>query len=59
VCSNGPDNVYGIGSLQENNGHLLNGVLKSTKGWCFEGGTRLPFISRAGREMSDLRCPKN
>jgi len=51
--------VYGIGSLEENNGHLLNGVLKSTKGWCFEGGTRLPFISRAGREVSDLQYPKN
>jgi arylsulfatase A-like enzyme len=25
---------------------LINGVLKGTKGSCFEGGTRLPFIAR-------------
>ncbi|MCX7008679.1 MAG: sulfatase-like hydrolase/transferase, partial [Kiritimatiellaeota bacterium] len=34
------------GSLEANNGHLFNGVLHGTKGSCFEGGTRLPFITR-------------
>jgi arylsulfatase A-like enzyme len=44
--NNGPDTVHGIGSLEANNGHLFNGVLHGTKGSCFEGGTRLPFITR-------------
>ena len=43
---NGPDTVHGIGSKEANNGHMFNGVLKGTKGSCFEGGTRLPFIAR-------------
>jgi arylsulfatase A-like enzyme len=44
--NNGPDTVHGIGSLEANNGHLYNGVLKGTKGSVYEGGTRLPFITR-------------
>lgn len=44
--NNGPDTVHGIGSLEANNGHLFNGVLKGTKGSVYEGGTRLPFITR-------------
>ena len=44
--NNGPDTVHGIGSLEANNGHLFNGVLHGTKGSVYEGGTRLPFITR-------------
>jgi arylsulfatase A-like enzyme len=44
--NNGPDTVHGIGSLEANNGHLHNGVLHGGKGSVFEGGTRLPFITR-------------
>ena len=44
--NNGPDIVHGIGSLEANNGHLFNGVLHGGKGSVFEGGTRLPFITR-------------
>ncbi len=44
--NNGPDMVHGIGSEDANNGHLFNGVLRGTKGTVWEGGTRLPFITR-------------
>lgn len=44
--NNGPDSVHGIGSPQANNGHAFNGVLRGTKGTIWEGGTRLPFITR-------------
>ncbi len=44
--NNGPDMVHGIGSNDANNGHRFNGVLRGTKGTLWEGGTRLPFITR-------------
>lgn len=44
--NNGPDTAHGIGSLEANNGHLFNGVLRGTKGTIWEGGTRVPFIAR-------------
>ena len=44
--NNGPDSEHGIGSLEANNGHLFNGVLRGVKGSIWEGGTRLPFITR-------------
>ncbi len=44
--NNGPDSEHGIGSPGANNGHLCNGVLRGTKGSLWEGGTRLPFITR-------------
>ena len=44
--NNGPDKEHGIGSPEANNGHLFNGVLRGTKGSLWEGGTRLPFITR-------------
>ncbi len=31
---------------EENNGHTFNGVLRGGKGLVYEGGTRLPFITR-------------
>ncbi|MCX7006667.1 MAG: sulfatase-like hydrolase/transferase, partial [Kiritimatiellaeota bacterium] len=43
--SNGPDKVHG-GTVESNNGHAFNGVLRGTKGSIWEGGTRLPFIAR-------------
>lgn len=43
--SNGPDLEHG-GTVETNNGHLFNGVLRGTKGTVWEGGTRLPFITR-------------
>ncbi len=43
---NGPDKVHGIGSIDANNGHKFNGVLRGTKGTLWEGGTRLPMITR-------------
>jgi arylsulfatase A-like enzyme len=44
--NNGPDKEHGIGSPEANNGHAFNGVLRGTKGTVWEGGTRLPFITR-------------
>jgi arylsulfatase A-like enzyme len=44
--NNGPDTVHGIGSLEAVNGHKENGVLRGTKGTLWEGGTRLPMITR-------------
>lgn len=44
--NNGPDTVHGIGSLEAVNGHRCNGVLRGTKGTIWEGGTRLPMITR-------------
>ncbi len=44
--NNGPDAVHGMGSPDANNGHLFNGVLRGTKGTVWEGGTRLPLITR-------------
>ncbi|MCU0980900.1 MAG: arylsulfatase [Pirellulaceae bacterium] len=44
--NNGPDTEHGIGSPEANNGHLFNGVLRGTKGTIWEGGTRLPLITR-------------
>ena len=43
--SNGPDIEHG-GTVETNNGHLFNGVLRGTKGTIWEGGTRLPLITR-------------
>ncbi len=43
---NGPDTVHGIGSIEANNGHKFNGVLRGTKSTLWEGGTRLPMIVR-------------
>lgn len=43
--SNGPDKVHG-GTVETNNGHRYNGVLRGTKGDAYEGGTRVPFIVR-------------
>ncbi len=44
--NNGPDTVHGIGSLAAVNGHQCNGVLRGTKSTIWEGGTRLPMITR-------------
>jgi len=44
--NNGPDKVHGVGSKDDNNGHRFNGVLRGTKGSVWEGGTRLPMITR-------------
>ena len=44
--NNGPDTVHGIGSIEANNGHKFNGVLRGTKSTLWEGGTRLPMIVR-------------
>jgi arylsulfatase A-like enzyme len=44
--NNGPDKEHGIGSIEANNGHQCNGVLRGTKGTIWEGGTRLPLIAR-------------
>jgi arylsulfatase A-like enzyme len=38
--------VHGLGSPDANTGHAFNGVLRGTKGTVWEGGTRLPFITR-------------
>jgi arylsulfatase A-like enzyme len=43
---NGPDKEHGMGAPGANNGHAFNGVLRGTKGTLWEGGTRLPFITR-------------
>jgi arylsulfatase A-like enzyme len=43
--SNGPDKEHG-GTVESNNGHAFNGVLRGTKGSVWEGGNRLPFIAR-------------
>lgn len=43
--SNGPDIEHG-GTVETNNGHLFNGILRGTKGTIWEGGTRVPFIVR-------------
>jgi arylsulfatase A-like enzyme len=44
--NNGPDVVHGLGPAPGNNGHLFNGVLRGTKGTVWEGGTRLPLMTR-------------
>ncbi|MCX6996403.1 MAG: arylsulfatase [Kiritimatiellaeota bacterium] len=44
--NNGPDVVHGMGAPPGNNGHLFNGVLRGGKGTVWEGGTRLPLITR-------------
>jgi len=44
--NNGPDAEHGIGSPEANHGHAFNGVLRGTKGTIWEGGTRLPLITR-------------
>jgi arylsulfatase A-like enzyme len=41
--TNGPDKVNS-GTVETNNGHAFNGVLRGTKGSLYEGGTRVPFI---------------
>lgn len=43
--ANGPDIEHG-GTVESNNGHRFNGVLRGTKGSIWEGGTRLPLITR-------------
>lgn len=43
--SNGPDKEHG-GTVESNNGHAFNGVLRGVKGSVWEGGNRLPFIAR-------------
>lgn len=42
--TNGPDKVNS-GTVETNNGHAFNGVLRGTKGSLYEGGTRVPFIT--------------
>jgi arylsulfatase A-like enzyme len=44
--NNGPDRAHGMGPPPGNNGHRFNGVLRGTKGTVWEGGTRLPLITR-------------
>lgn len=44
--NNGPDKVHGVGDPDGTNGHRCNGDLRGTKGTIYEGGTRLPFITR-------------
>jgi arylsulfatase A-like enzyme len=41
--TNGPDKVNS-GTVETNNGHAFNGVLRGTKGSLYEGGTRVPFV---------------
>jgi arylsulfatase A-like enzyme len=43
--TNGPDSVNS-GTVETNNGHAFNGLLRGTKGSAFEGGTRVPFVAR-------------
>lgn len=44
--NNGPDKVHGVGDPDASNGHSCNGALRGTKGSFYEGGTRLPFVTR-------------
>lgn len=44
--NNGPDKVHGVGDPDATNGHRCNGILRGTKGTIWEGGTRVPFITR-------------
>ena len=43
--SNGPDKEHG-GTVESNNGHLFNGMLRGVKGSIWEGGTRVPLVTR-------------